>query len=1081
MTGEPLAQRPLVGRQQVLRDLDTALGQAAAGHGSLFLVCGEPGIGKTRLAQQLAADVGRAGDRALWGTCWEGEGAPPFWPWLQVLRGYGAARDRGALRAELGAEAGEIARLVPELTGGDEVEPAAAASAESRFRLFDSVAAFLRRAADGQPLLVVLDDLHWADEPSLHLLRFLAGDLRDCRLLLLGTYRDVEVGPRHPLARLTGQLTGAVHQLQLEGLTPAEVGELVTLLTGSPVTDDRTAAVHRLTNGNPFFVRELVRLQAAAPPADSRMPLGVRQVVRRRLDALSPPCRDLLAAAAVVGPDFDSSLLRAMLRIPPRRAVALLDEAKAVRLVEEAPGAGRYRFVHALVREVQYLHLPDAQRRRLHHQAGTAIEHRHGGHVEGREAELASHFRQAGGQSDLARALQLSEAAADRSLRLLAHEDAATHLERALELLEPVDDADDERRCRLLLSLARARMAAGESAAAREASSRAAAVAREMGAPELLAQAALGFQPEFTAESVDDAEVHLLEEALESLGGMRPDLRARLLARLARALLFGPQMERRRALADEAEALARRLGDPATLAAVLYEWHQAVWGLTSDEPRGRLRVAEEAIDLAVRTGDQLSGLHCRALLLGDLLELGEMERLRAEMAGYAAAVERLRQRQLAWQPLMQRATLAMLEARFDEADALAGEGLALGRRLQHAGIDNFFGAIWLVNRLLQGRAGEILGAMREAVRAFPAFPVYRAALALALIESGRREEGRAEFERLAAGDFLDLPRDFVWVSFLALLSMVCARLGDRRRARLLHDLLLPSAETNVRATRIGISCAGSAHHYLGLLCATLGRWDEAVQRFEAAVAFHHRLASPALVVTSQHELGRALQARAGAGDAERGRAELAAARQLAAAIGILLGPDEPALVETTRVELRREGDYWAVERAGRAFRLRDSVGLRHLAQLLAEPGRERHALDLAGPAGSAVHDTGSEGGLLDDRARAEYRERLRELAGEIEEAESWADPERAASAHREVDLLTEQLAGTVGLGGRDRGAASSAERARVTVTKAIRAAQQRIAHEDAELGAHLEVGVRTGRFCVYRPDPGSPITWAVRA
>jgi tetratricopeptide (TPR) repeat protein len=1081
LTSELQAQRPLVGRQQVLRDLHAALEQAVAGDGCLFLVAGEPGIGKTRLAQHLSADVARTGVMALWGTCWDGEGAPAFWPWLQVLRGYGAARDRADLRAELGSEAGEIARLVPELASGGEVEPAVDASAEARFRLFDSVAAFLRRASEGQPLLVVLDDLHWADEPSLQLLRFLAGDLRGSRLLLLGTYRDLEVGPDHPLARLAGQLTGAVHQLQLEGLSPPEVGELVTLLTGSPLSDDRATAVHRLTNGNPFFVRELVRLPATAPTADSRMPQGVRQVVRRRLTALSPPCRDLLAAAAVIGPDFDWSLLSAMLRMPLRRAAALLSEAKAARVVEEAPGEGRYRFVHALVREVLYSDLPDAQRRQLHHQAGATLEQRHGGHLEGREAELAAHFRQAGGGPDLARALELSEAAADRSLRLLAHEDAATHLERALDLLELVDDADDHRRCRLLLSLARARMAAGEIAAARKASSRAAAVAREIGALDLLAQAALGFQAEFTAESVDDVEVHLLEEALQGLDGRRPELRARLLARLARALLFGPQMERRRALADEAEALARRLGDPATLSAVLYEWHQAVWGLPSDEPRGRLRIAQEAIALAEGIGDHTSALHCRALLLGDLLELGEMERLRTEMADYAAAVERLRQRQLAWQPLMQRATLAMLEARFDEADALAGEGLALGRRVQHAGIDNFYSAIWSINRMLQGRHGETLEAMRRAVRAFPAFPVYRAPLALALIESGRREEARAEFERLAAGDFLDLPRDFVWVMFLAMLSMVCVRLGDRRRALLLYDLLLPSEETNVRVTRIGIACAGSAHHYLGLLCATLGRWDEAVRRFEAAVALHRRMASPVLMVTSQHELGRALLARAGAGDAERGRAELAAAHQLAAALGVLLGPDEPAPPEATRVELRREGDTWAVERAGRAFRLRDSVGLRHLAQLLTEPGRERHALDLAGPGGAAPHETASGGRLLDDRARAEYRDRLRELAGEIEQAESWGDPERAASARREVDLLTEQLAAAVGLGGRDRGAASSAERARVTVTKAIRAAQQRIAQEDAELGAHLEVSVRTGSFCVYRPDPGSPITWAVRA
>jgi hypothetical protein len=317
--------------------------------------------------------------------------------------------------------------------------------------------------------------------------------------------------------------------------------------------------------------------------------------------------------------------------------------------------------------------------------------------------------------------------------------------------------------------------------------------------------------------------------------------------------------------------------------------------------------------------------------------------------------------------------------------------------------------------------------------------------------------------------------------FLALLSMVCVRLGDRRRALLLYDLLLPAAETNVRVTRIGIACIGSAQHYLGLLCTTLGRRDESVHRFEAAVAFHRRMASPVLVAMSQHELGRALVARAGVGDAERGRAELAGARRLAVAIGVLLGQDDPAPAEASQIALRHEGDSWAFEWAGRSFRLRDSVGLRHLARLLAEPGRERHVLDLVGTAANVPHDAGSAGGLIDDQARAEYRQRLRELAGEIDEAESWGDPERASKARREVDLLTEQLAAAVGLGGRARGVASSAERARVTVTKAIRAAQQRIAREDAELGAHLEISLRTGTFCVYRPDPRSQITWTVQA
>ncbi len=1077
MTTEFQTHRLLVGREKALRELRSAIVHAADGNGCLFVISGEPGIGKTRLAQHASAMATESGMRALWANCWEGDGAPAFWPWIQVLRAYGTGRDATTLRAELGAEAVEVGMLIPDLIEGTTKTRLRTSSAESRFRLYASVSAFLLRVAQAQATVLVLDDLQWADEPSLQLLRFLAADLGKSQLLLLGTYRDVEVNPGHPLRRLIGQLTGSVYELRLEGLVQPEVGDLITQLTGSVATEADSARVHRQTNGNPFFVRELVRLQADVATLDGRLPQGVREVVRHRLDSLSRACRELLAVAAVTGPEFEPELIGLVAGQPTRRVSALLDEAKAARLVEQVPGSDRHRFVHALVREVVYADLSAGRRERLHHRTGDAIQQRHAGNLDGREAELAHHYRDAGGRANLERALDLTEAAAQRSVRLMAHEDAAAHVRRALELVDLVN-ADDQRLCLLLLSLARAEMAAGEVVASREASTQAAALARRMHAPELLAQAALGLQAEFTAQSVDELEVSLLEEAVQQLGPERLDLRSRLLARLARALMFSPSTERRRSLAEEAEGLARQVGEPATLAAVLYECHQAVCGLPSDEPHHRLEMADKSIWLAEQAGDRSLALLARALRLGDLLELGEMGEFRAETAAYAAAVEKLRQRQLAWLPLMHRATLAMLEGRFEEAEALATQGLSLGRRMQHAGIDNFYGALLGFSRILQGRGASVLEMMQQAVRAFPAFPIYRAGLAAALIEAGRREEGRGEFERLAAGDFNDLPRDFVWVAFLALLSVACCHLQDRRRARQLHELLMPMVGTNVRVTRIGIACAGSVDHYLGLLCETLGDWDEAVSRFEAAVAFHRRMASPVLTVNSRFQLGRALTARGAPGDLEQARIELAEAAEVAAALGVQLGlPDETP--PATRVVLRREGEFWTLQRGGRVLRLRDSVGLRHLARLVSEPGREFLALDLGSPGRRGIHKSGDAGELLDERAKAAYRDRLRDLAAEIDEAESWGDPERTAKARREVDLLTEQLARAVGLGGHDRRALSDAERARVTVTKAIRATVQRVSSLDPDLGTHLEVSIRTGTFCAYRPDPGSPITWTV--
>jgi tetratricopeptide (TPR) repeat protein len=1066
-----------VGRRKSLRDLRSAIADAVAGAGRLVFITGEPGIGKTSLAQQACALAAESGMGTLWGSCWEGDGAPPFWPWVQVLRDYSAGRDAATLQRELGTEHGDLGMLIPELAGGSaESGPPQITSNESRFRLYDSVSTFLLRVAKARPTLVVLDDLHWADEPSLQLLRFLGSGLDQRSLLVLGTYRDVEVGLDHPLRRVIGQMTGAAHELQLEGLAPAEVGELVAQLTGAPAPEPQSDAIHRLTNGNPFFVRELIRLQADPIAADARLPQGVREVVRHRLGSLSTASREVLAAAAVAGPDFEPELVSRVAGVPAKRVGALLDEATGARLLERGPVPDRHRFVHTLVREVLYGDLPLERRRHLHHRTATAIEQLHAGDLIGREAELAHHYREAGGRASLERALELTESAAQQSLRLFAHEDAAMHLRRALELVDPLN-ADDRRRCLILLSLSRAEMASGEGAAARDASTRAADVARRMHAPDLLAQAALGLQPEFTAQSVHELEVSLLEEAAQSLGPERIDLRARLLARLARALIWSPATERRQALITEAEALARGLGDPATTAAVRYECHQAVCGLPTDDPGARLQMAEESIRLALHSGDQSLALHTRALRLGDLLELGDMQRYRAEVGAYAGLVERLRQLQVAWHSPLQRATLAMLEGRFDEAEALAADGLALGRRVQHAGIENFYGAFIGFSRMLQGRLAGTVELMQLGVRTSP-FQTYRAGLALAWLWTGQTDDARAEFERLAAGDFLDLPRDVAWLGLVAVLSVVCSSLHDRPRARQLYELVLPCASRNVRITRIGIGCGGSVEHYLGLLCATLGNLDEAVLRFEAAVRFHRRMASPVLVAHSRFQLARALAARGGRGDLERSRVELEQAAEVAAALGIDLAPGEKT-PPSSQVDFHRDGDFWTLHHGAQVMRLRDSVGLRHLARLVAEPGREFHAMDLASPERIGFHQAGDAGQILDERAKAEYRERLRELAQEIDEADAWSDPERAAKARREVDMLTQQLASAVGLGGRDRKALSDAERARVTVTKAIRAAIQRIGALDTDLGAHLEVSVRTGVFCAYRPDPASRITWAV--
>jgi AAA ATPase domain len=1065
-------RRTFVGRQRDLDELEERLAAAAAGRGSLVLVAGEPGIGKTRLADELAGRARSLGASVLWGTCWEGDGAPAFWPWIQALRDHAGRQDPATLRAELGDGAADVARLVPGLADrlGDLPESPALEPDQARFRLFDAVAGLLRRAGEAEPLLLVLDDLHWADRSSLALLRFVARELRDARLLVLGTYRDVELG-RSPAAEPLAKLAGRAHHLTLGGLGEDDVAELLALTTGRPPDFDLAQAVHRRTGGNPLFVREVGRLLGAEDrPA---IPEGVREVLRRRLDGLPAGCTEQLEVGAVLGQEFRLDLLGAVAGGPAEAQLALLDHAVQARLVERVPGTvAGYRFTHALLREVLYERLPAAGRVALHRRAGQAIEERFAADLEPRLAELAHHFRQAAAAGEQRKAVRYATLAGRRALGQLAYAEAATHFERALEALD-LEPAGPAERCELELALAEARMAAGEIAAARAGYQRAAALARGMGAAEPLARAALGLGSEVTALVVDELQVRLLEEALEALGSGDGVLRARLLARLAQALVFTPDLGRRAALSEQAVAMARRVGDPATLAAVLYDRHLAVWG--PDNPADRLAIAAEVVELAERVGDRALALQGRGLRTADLLELGDPAGLRAEIEAYERAATQLRQLHYLWHVPLLRATQALLAGRLDEAERLASEGFAVGQRAHDQAVGVYVPVVVAVVTWLRGRLPELEGAMRELVARYPAVPAWRGALVLALALDGREDEARAELDWLAARDLADLPRDQQWLCNLALLAMACQRLGDRRLAAVVYELLLPCAGRLVPTTRLAVGCLGAVSHYLGILAATMGRWDDAAGHLEEAVGTTTRAGAVPFLALSRYEHAHALRARGAPGDSELAAAQLREATAAARALGLVL-PAEPETPAPAAL-FRREGEYWTIAYRGAAARLRHSAGLGHLARLLGNPGQELHALDLAAGDAAGRERDGDPGPVLDDQAKAAYRRRLGELTAELEEAERWADPERAARARAEADALTEQLAGAVGLGGRDRHLPSAAERARVNVTKAIRTAIRRIAEHDPALGEHLTRTVRTGTFCVYAADPATPQRW----
>ena len=618
-----------VGREREIEALHAGLEAALAGHGRLILLVGEPGSGKTWTVHELTTHARQRGAEVLLGRCDEGDGAPSFWPWVQIVRAYVAHCTSEILQAEMGAGAAVIAQVIAAVRERlpDLPVPPALDAAPARFRFFDSMTIFLKNAAHKRPLVLIFDDLHGADKPSLLLLQFLARELSNGPLLVVGTYRDIALHRQHPLTHTLGELVRepGYQRLFLQGLSQSEVARFIELTTGVPPAEAVVASLYRQTEGNPFFLTEMVRFLVTeggpavlrAPSMASRLalPQGVRDTIGRHLQTLSTTCYHLLTLASVIGQEFDLETLGRISDVACDQLLPALDTAVAARLITESPHmVGRYSFTHALFREILYADLSTAQRVRLHRQIGEAIEERYGlpavlppwpsagphpatsaGHV---PAELAYHFFEtARGGNAGDKAIGYAVQAGDQATAVLAYEEAAAHYTRALQLVERLTPTDATRRCELLLALGRAQTQAGDVLQARDTLLRAADTARRASAPELLARASLGFEKVgIEVGLVDQPLVTLLEETLRALGEGDSALRARVLAHLAQELVFSADAVRRVALSRQAVSMARQVGDLTALAAALDSQRIDLWG--PGDVQDRLAAATEMIRLA---------------------------------------------------------------------------------------------------------------------------------------------------------------------------------------------------------------------------------------------------------------------------------------------------------------------------------------------------------------------------------------------------------------------------------------------------------------------------------------------------
>jgi len=1130
--GEP---RGLVGRERELEQLDAALSDAIARRGSLVILTGEPGIGKTALARAFVERAGARGASWAWGTCWDGGGAPAYWPWVQIVRELARREDAVTLRAALGDGAPWIAGLLPELAGmlGLPAVPSELNADQARFRLFDALASLLGAVAERRPLVLVLDDLHWADVSSVLALEFVGRVLPDLPILAIAAYRHGEAHAPEELGAALGGLARSARRLALQGLDRDEVGRLATTRAHGLGPGDAggippwlISAVHHASAGNPFFVDELVQLLASqgrlhdeALPVGSSpklepdpvvrwlpLPDGVRDTIRRRLDPMDGDSLQVLRSAAVIGGEFRLATLARAVRASPADILARLEAPLRAGLVTAGDGPGRFAF-HALVRDTLLSGIGAAERGRLHLMAAEAFEQLYGDDLEPHLAEIAHHYLQAAAQGGAERAVDFAALAAQRAIAQFGYDEAASFYGQAIEVTAGLP-ADELRAWRLRQGLGEALIRADDVDGAYAALGEAAAYARRLADPQHLATTVLARAlPGYSPAIVETDVVALLEEAITRMGAhvareparapADDALRCRLRIQLALALFWSPERERRERLVDEALVFAHAVlhselaqSVPAqrtlaerTMAFALGQGFLAVWGPDTLE-RG-LPISVEALELCERTGDAELAMQVRLWRISLLLELDDPMRADAEIEAYGETARRLGQPgALVFDPL-HRSMRAQMRGEFAEAERFTAEALERARDVRGSIAAIIADTQTLLLHRSRNTHHGLVAMLRRNADRLPAMGDWRCALALVLAETGRTEEARKELDQFAASDFGEIPRGASWLATLAMLAELCSLLGDRPRAQRLYGLLAPFEGRNV--VSIGAAYLGPVARYLGLLAMTTGADERALGHLETARSAATRMGARPTAVVTGLDAAEVLARRGAPGDAERGTALVQSVAQEAERLGMggavvraaglrarlahaaAAEPHEPRPAPRVVARLRREHEVWTLDYEGRCFGLQDAKGLRHLAALLASPWTPIGAVALAAGAAAEPQAHAEPAG----HAPASLHARFAELREELAEARLFNDTERVARARAELEALAERLERPARAGG------ALSERARLNVTRAIRAAIRRIADREPELGQLLGSAIRTGSSCSYEPDPDLPLLWEV--
>ncbi|MBI1813582.1 MAG: AAA family ATPase [Deltaproteobacteria bacterium] len=888
----PLATTPtpsslrLVGRDDEMKRLNETYARACGGERQMVFITGEGGIGKSALVDAFEATLPSAGVQRVRGQCLEHHGSgEAYLPILeavaQLCRGEQGPNVIELLRRHAPSWLAQLPWLLDEK---DRVTAPGYIATNSRESMQREMADALEVYTTAQPLVLILEDLHWSDASTVDLLSRVAHRRAPARLLIVATFRPVDlILSQHPLKALKQRLDQQhlCTELRLPYLGAADVGRYIEVrLPGRAVPDGLVDTIVERTGGNALFVVNLVddllargwlvadaqalRLSVPLERIHAEVPEGVRQMIDAQIDRLPAPHAAQFEAASVVGEEFSTAAVAAAVGQPlaeVERFCELLQQQSpylhtlGVTTVDTGEVCGRYRFSHALYRDVFYQRIGGSRRVVLHRRIGDWLEAQHGS-----PAELARHFVAAVDSGCADKAVNYSRRAAERAVELFAYAEAAGHYQTALDVLASADAGASHREeaCRLRIALGESLERNGTVALAGEAFTRAAELAREIDSSELFAKAALGRgRGHHPVSAVDPDLVALLEEALQRIGPQPGALRACLLARLDTALSPIPGAhERREPMAREALAYARQSDDPETLLLVL---QYTRWAFNGRESPEELRESAERLGrLAAAVPNSEQALQFLLLRLTQLHELGDTATASANLTRLRESADAAGIVWFQWFAQRLVAYRALEEGRFADAERCMEEALTLGQRSDHPNVLPVYGAQRICLHLQRGWFAEIEPQLTAMSKRRPEQFTTRAALAYARAQLGDAAGARREFEALVADDFAHIPRDSLWLMVLARLTEVCVELRDAPRASTLHELFAPYAERVIGAGA-GFASVGHGSRYLALLAHTCGRWDEAAAQFARAIEIHERMGAQPWLAQGLYEYGRLLR------------------------------------------------------------------------------------------------------------------------------------------------------------------------------------------------------------------------------